>query len=134
MLLAIRAFPGGLASHAAGGVRQRREAFVPDLATTILTNAKSTLGPPVARVVGLLAIPLENLADGLAVRPLAQNLREVGLPEPLAHEDSVSTCTAFKTLQATSRWGLKSAGVCACGFGSYVKRPRAGTRGKFGDA
>jgi hypothetical protein len=100
MLLPIRAFPGGLASHAAGSVRQRGEAFVPDLATTILTNAKGTLGSPVAGMVGLLAIPLENLPDGLAVRPLAQNLREVGFAEPLAHEDSVSTCKAFKTFRA----------------------------------
>jgi hypothetical protein len=89
-----------LTSHAAGRLRQRSEAFLSDLSTTVLAYAISTQGPPVARVLGLLAIPLENLPDGLAVRPLAQDLSEVGFSETLAHRDLVSTVAAVETWSA----------------------------------
>jgi hypothetical protein len=35
----------------------------------------------------LLAVLLEDLADGLGVRALALNLREVGFPEAFAHKN-----------------------------------------------
>src|SRR5450759_2703648 len=110
--LSIRAFPGGLTSHAAGCIRQRGEAFVSDFSTTVLANAVSTLGHPVARVLGLLAIPIENLPDGLAVRPLTQNLREVGFSETLAHGDSVSPGAAVKTPMRPSSGRLSRLKQC----------------------
>jgi hypothetical protein len=94
VVLAICALPGGLAGHAAGRVWKRSDALVPDLATAILTDAKATVGSPIARMIGLLAISLENFPDALAVRALALNLREIGFPEALAHEDSVSTAAS----------------------------------------
>jgi hypothetical protein len=84
--LSSRAFPGGLASHAAGRVRQRPKAFVPDRSATILANAKSALRDPIARVLGLLALLLEYMLDGLGIRKVALNLREIGSPEALAHK------------------------------------------------
>ena len=84
--LPSRAFPGGLARHAAGGIGQRPEAFLPDLSAAILANAVNALRDPIARVLGLLALLLENLFDGLCIRALALDLREIGPPEALAHK------------------------------------------------
>lgn len=95
--LPSRAFPGGLARHAAGGIGQRREAFLPDLSAAILANAVNALRDPIARVLGLLALLLENLLDGLAVGPVALVLREIGTPEAFTHLDSVSIDATSQT-------------------------------------
>lgn len=84
--LSIRDFPGRLAGHAAGRVWQRCKAFVCDLAAAILANTVSALGDSVAGVLFLLALLLEDLLDGLAIRSLALHLREIGFPKSLAHE------------------------------------------------
>jgi hypothetical protein len=83
--LSSGAFPGSLASHAAGRVRQRPKAFVPDRLTTILANAVRPLRSSVARVFGLLALLLEDLLDGLCIGTLTLHLREVGSAEAPAH-------------------------------------------------
>jgi hypothetical protein len=95
--LSGHAFPGGLARHTAGRVRQRRQAFLSDASPAILANAVSALRDPIARVLGLLALLLENLLDGLAVGPVALVLREVGSPEAFTHLDSVSIDATSQT-------------------------------------
>jgi hypothetical protein len=80
-----RAFPRGLASHAAGGVRERPKAFVPDRSPAILANAVRTLGNPVAGVFGLPALLLDDLLDGMSIGKLPLHLREVGSAEASAH-------------------------------------------------
>ena len=83
--LSSRAFPGCLASDTAGRGRQRLKAFLPDGSTAILANAVGTLRPPVAGVLGLLALLLEDLLDGQRVGKVALHLREVGSAEASAH-------------------------------------------------
>lgn len=85
-----------MTGHASSRIWQGLEAFVADLLAAILANAVSALGDPVARVLGLLTLLLEDLLDGLGIRPLALNLGEVGLPESLAHGDLVSTSPSPK--------------------------------------
>jgi len=85
-----------LTGHASSRIWQRFEAFVADLLAAILANAKSTLGDSVARVLGLLAFLLEDLLDGLGIRPLALHLGKVGLPESLAHDRfSIHLCAGY---------------------------------------
>jgi hypothetical protein len=45
----------------------------------------------IPRALGLFAILVEDLPDGLGICQLGLNLCEVGFPEALAHMDSVST-------------------------------------------
>jgi len=84
-VLAVRALPGSLAGQTAGRVRQGLQAFLVDLPATVLAEAVRALSLPVASVLGLLALLVENLPDGVAVRHLALNLREVGSPKSPAH-------------------------------------------------
>jgi hypothetical protein len=84
--LSVRGFPGGLTAHAAGRIGKRLEAFGCDLSPAILANAVRTLGDPVARVFGLLALEFEDMLDGLAICPFALNLGEVGFPKSFAHQ------------------------------------------------
>lgn len=83
--LSIRDVPGGLASHTSGSFWQRREAFVSNLSPAILANAVRTLSHAIARMLGLLPLQFEDVFDGLGIRTLALNLREIGSPESLAH-------------------------------------------------
>ncbi len=75
-----------MAGHTAGRIGQSRKPFLCDLSAAILANAESALRDPIARVLGLLALLLENLLDGLGIRKVALNLREIGSPEALAHK------------------------------------------------
>ena len=92
--LAVPAFPLRLAGDTAGGVRQGGEPLVSYLATTVLADPIRALGLAVAGVRRLLAVLLEDLADGLCVRALALNLREVGFPEAFAHKNEYLPETA----------------------------------------
>src|SRR5450756_3201989 len=69
--LAVPLLPGGLAGHAAGRVGQRGEPLVSDLSPAILTNAIGTVNFAIPGALGLLGILLENLPDGLGVRPVS---------------------------------------------------------------
>src|SRR5260370_27112797 len=89
-----------MTGDAAGLIGERGEPLFSDWPHAVLADPVGPVRLAIGRALGLLPILLQDLPDRLAVGSLALDLREVGLPETLAHIDSVSTCGAALTIGA----------------------------------
>jgi hypothetical protein len=85
MLPGVGRLPVGLAGHATGRFGQYFEALGSDFLTAVLAHSVGAFGHELARMLGLLTIPLQDVFDRLAGGAIAQHLGEVGIPKTLTH-------------------------------------------------